>query len=155
MLLVRRFEERLLPDHGESRIPATLYPSTGQEAIGVGVGAALRDGDIVRSWVRGIAQAIGRRMPLDLLSAEMLGKATGVMEGRGGVQFLGWPEGGYLGGCGVRRFLFAFRAFSSRPSWIAPQNEQPEHCDNDDCSHDDYDHDRGQACCDQHYRQCA
>jgi TPP-dependent pyruvate/acetoin dehydrogenase alpha subunit len=101
MLLARRLEERLQRDHNEGKIPATLYLSTGQEAVGIGVGEALQPGDIVRSWVRGISQALGRRMPLGLLCSEILGRETGGMKGRGGVQFLGWREGGFLGGTGV------------------------------------------------------
>lgn len=101
MLLARRFEERIEAVHREGRIPGALHLAVGQEAVGVGAGGALEPGDLVRSWVRGHHQAIGRGMPLGLLCAELMGKATGGMRGRGGHQFLLWREGGFLGGCGV------------------------------------------------------
>lgn len=101
MLLARRLEERLEVAHREGRIPGALHLAVGQEAVGIGVGAALEEGDLVRSWVRGHHQAVGRGMPLRLLCAELMGKATGGMKGRGGHQLLLWREGGFLGGCGV------------------------------------------------------
>jgi TPP-dependent pyruvate/acetoin dehydrogenase alpha subunit len=101
MLLARRYEERMLEEHRNGNVPGGMMQSTGQEAIGVGVGAALRSGDIVRHWVRGVSQAIGAKMPLDLLCAEMMGKASGGTGGRGGVQFATWKEGGFYGGGAV------------------------------------------------------
>ena len=101
MLLARRFEERIETAHREGRIPGALHLAVGQEAVGIGAGAALEPGDLVRSWVRGHHQAIGRGMPLRILAAELMGKATGGMKGRGGHQFLLWREGGFLGGCGI------------------------------------------------------
>ncbi len=101
MLVARRYEERMFEEHRKGNVPGGMMQSTGQEAIGVGVGAALQRGDIVRHWVRGVSQAIGSKMPLDLLCAEMMGKATGGLGGRGGVQFATWKEGGFYGGGGV------------------------------------------------------
>jgi acetoin:2,6-dichlorophenolindophenol oxidoreductase subunit alpha len=101
MLLCRRFEERMLEEIRKNNVPGGLMQSTGQEAIGVGVGAALQQGDIVRHWVRGVSQAIGRKMPLDILCAEMMGKAMGGIGGRGGIQFATWKEGDFYGGGGV------------------------------------------------------
>lgn len=101
MLLARRFEERMQNEYNEGRVPGGLMLSIGQEAVGAGVGIALEADDIVRSWVRGNSQAIGRGMPLRLLCAEIMGKVTGGMKGRGGAQFLAWREGAYIGGCSV------------------------------------------------------
>lgn len=101
MLLARRFEERIEVAHREGKVPGALHLAVGQEAVGIGVCAALEPGDIVRHWVRGHHQAIGRGMPLRLLAAELLGRSTGGMKGRGGHQFLLWREGRFLGGCGV------------------------------------------------------
>lgn len=110
VLLVRRYEERMLEEHRKGNVPGGMMQSTGQEAIGVGVGAALRTGDIVRHWVRGVAQAIGSKMPLELLCAEMMGKAAGGIGGRGGVQFATWKEGGFYGGGGVIGSVMAVAA---------------------------------------------
>ncbi len=101
MLLARRFEERIEAAHREGRIPGALHLAVGQEAVGIGACAALEPVDLVRSWVRGHHQAIGRGMPLRILAAELMGKATGGMKGRGGHQLLLWREGGFLGGCGI------------------------------------------------------
>ena len=110
ILLARRFEERMLEEHRKGNVPGGMMQSTGQEAIGAGVGAALQPGDIVRHWVRGVSQAIGSKMPLDLLCAEMMGKATGGVGGRGGVQFATWKEGGFYGGGGVIGSVMAVAA---------------------------------------------
>ncbi len=101
MLLARRYEERMFEEHRKGNVPGGMMQSTGQEAIGVGFGTALQTGDIVRHWVRGVSQAIGAKMPLGLLCAEMMGKASGGIGGRGGVQFATWKEGGFYGGGGV------------------------------------------------------
>ncbi len=110
ILLARRFEERMLEEHRNGNVPGGMMQSTGQEAIGAGVGAALQPGDIVRHWVRGVSQAIGSKMPLDLLCSEMMGKATGGVGGRGGVQFATWKEGGFYGGGGVIGSVMAVAA---------------------------------------------
>jgi acetoin:2,6-dichlorophenolindophenol oxidoreductase subunit alpha len=101
MLLARRFEERIAQVHREGRIPGALHLANGQEAVGVGACAALEPEDLIRTWVRGHHQVIGRGMPLRLICAELMGKATGSMRGRGGHQFLAWREGNLLGGCGI------------------------------------------------------
>lgn len=110
MLLARRYEERMFDEHRKGNVPGGMMQSTGQEAIGVGVGATLQEGDIVRHWVRGVSQAIGAKMPLGLLCAEMMGKASGGIGGRGGVQFATWQEGGFFGGGGVIGSVMAVAA---------------------------------------------
>jgi acetoin:2,6-dichlorophenolindophenol oxidoreductase subunit alpha len=101
MLLARRLEERVEALHRAGKIPGALHLANGQEAVGIGVGAGLERQDIVRTWVRGHHQVIGRGMPLRPLVAELMGRATGSMQGRGGHQFLAFPERNLLGGCGV------------------------------------------------------
>jgi TPP-dependent pyruvate/acetoin dehydrogenase alpha subunit len=41
ILLARRYEERMFEEHRKGNVPGGMMQSTGQEAIGVGVGAAL------------------------------------------------------------------------------------------------------------------
>lgn len=101
LLCARMFEERMTAANAAGQVPGGLMQSIGQEAVGIGIGSARREGDIGRSWVRGISQAIGFGLPLPELCAELFGRAGGVMGGRGGAQFLAWREGGYLGGSGV------------------------------------------------------
>ena len=89
MLRVRLFEERARELFQNGRIPGFLHTSVGQEAVAVGVAAALRPDDYVLSTHRGHAadraraRALARRdrrrprgprrdhrAPLRLLSAE-------------------------------------------------------------------------------------
>lgn len=99
MLRIRLLEERLqeLCDQG---LGADWHFSKGQEAIPVGVCAALRDTDYVVAHHRTIAHAIAKGVPMEPLVAELLGKATGINGGRAGEMHMSYPE---------KRFMFSFQ----------------------------------------------
>lgn len=101
MLTVRRLEERLLELKKEGRTVGALHLCVGQEAVGIGVGAALRPTDTLGSTHRGHAHLIGKGTDLRALTAELWGKAAGVVGGRGGHQLMADPSIGLLGGSGV------------------------------------------------------
>ena len=99
MVLIRVLEEELqkLCDIGEG---ADLHFSRGQEAISVGVMAALRPTDYVVGHHRTIAHALAKGVPLKPLVAEVLGRPGGLSQGRAGEMHLSDP---------THRFMFSFQ----------------------------------------------
>ncbi|MGH9298323.1 MAG: thiamine pyrophosphate-dependent enzyme, partial [Acidimicrobiales bacterium] len=77
MLLIRRFEERLLDLHG-TEVIGSIHPCLGQEAIAVGTRAGLRDGDRVVATYRGHHWALAWGLPLEQVFAEICGRESGV-----------------------------------------------------------------------------
>ena len=80
---------------GEARCPCHLY--IGQEAIAVGVCAALERADSVWGGHRSHGHYLAKGGSLESMFAEILGKATGCSGGRGGSMHLLAPEQGILG----------------------------------------------------------
>ena len=99
MLLVRVLEEELqkLCDLGEA---GDLHLNRGQEAIALGVCAAIRPTDYVVGHHRTIAHAVAKGVPLYPLVAELLGKADGICGGMSGEMHLSYP---------AARFMFSFQ----------------------------------------------
>lgn len=97
MLRIRIFEERVadLVTAGEITCPCHLY--IGQEAIAVGVCAALRTDDYVFGTHRSHGHYLAKGGSMREMMAEILGKVTGCSRGRGGSMHLFAPEVGLLG----------------------------------------------------------
>jgi len=87
---IRRFEETVLENFPRGVFYGTTHTYLGQEANAVGVLAHLQDGDVVFSNHRGHGHFIAYGGDLRALSAELMGKVTGVCAGRGGSQHLHW-----------------------------------------------------------------
>jgi len=88
MLLVRRFEERLLELFDTGELFGTTHCYIGQEANAVGVLNHLLPADIVYSSHRCHGHFLLQSDRPDLLMAEIMGRTTGVVGGRGGSQHL-------------------------------------------------------------------
>lgn len=101
MLRVRLFEERARELFANGRIPGFLHVSIGQEAVAVGVSAALRPDDYMLSTHRGHGHLIAKGGALRGLMAELYGKATGICHGKGGTMHIADVSVGYLGANGV------------------------------------------------------
>ena len=84
MLLIRRFEEAGERLSLRGKIPAGVHPAIGQEAVAVGTMAALDPGDIVCGTHRSHHLALARGPDPSDLMAELYGKGTGLLGGRGG-----------------------------------------------------------------------
>src|SRR5437762_13230878 len=84
MTLIREFEERLkkLVDTGLP-VGAVHYYS-GEEAVAVGVCAALRPNDWITSTHRGHGHCIAKGVDVRPMMAELYGKVTGTNRGKGG-----------------------------------------------------------------------
>jgi len=101
MLRVRLFEERARELFQHGRIPGFLHTSVGQEAVAVGVAAALRPDDYVLSTHRGHGHLVAKGGSLRGLMAELYGKANGICHGKGGTMHIADVSVGYLGANGV------------------------------------------------------
>lgn len=97
MVLIRRSEEVIadLLTAGEIKCPTHLY--IGQEAIAVGICAALETEDTVFGTHRSHGHFLAKGGGLDEMMAELYGKSTGCARGRGGSMHLVAPEVGILG----------------------------------------------------------
>ena len=92
MILIREFEEICGQAVASGEIHGEMHLSVGQEAVGAAICAVLRDEDAVVSTHRSHAHAIGKRVPLKPLLAEIFEKETGLCRGRGGHMHLFDPE---------------------------------------------------------------
>ena len=101
MLQAREFEEQLYYLFLTRPMPGTMHQATGQEAVAVGVGCALRPGDYVTSNHRGHAHCIALDVPLSEMMAEMFAKREGSCHGMGGSLHLADPGRGMLGAFGI------------------------------------------------------
>lgn len=101
MFLIRRFEERLLALFGEGELFGTTHCYIGQEANAVGIINHLEPRDIIFSNHRCHGHFLVRSSRADLLMGELMGRATGLVGGRGGSQHIcheGFYSNGVQGG---------------------------------------------------------
>lgn len=101
LLACREFEERLYHLFLTEAMPGTMHQYTGQEAVAVGICAALRKDDYITSTHRGHGHAIAKGVSLASLMAEMFAKETGCCGGMGGSMHVTDASVGMLGATGV------------------------------------------------------
>lgn len=101
MLRIRRFEERALVAYGQQKIRGFCHVYIGQEAITAGIETALQPGDAIVTAYRQHGTAIGRGVPLNAAMAELYGKSTGIVKGKGGSMHFFFAENKYFGGNGI------------------------------------------------------
>jgi TPP-dependent pyruvate/acetoin dehydrogenase alpha subunit len=99
MLLIRQTEERIQELFVENLIRGTTHLCIGQEAVSVGMAAALdaSRGDTVTCTYRGHGHALALGMDPYSLMAEMMGKAAGCCKGKGGSMHLTDMSVGLIG----------------------------------------------------------
>lgn len=96
LLRVRRVEERLAELYKEQEMRTPTHFSIGQEAIAVGVCAALAPTDVIYSGHRCHAHYLAKGGDLSALVAELYGRETGCAKGRGGSVHLADPAVGMM-----------------------------------------------------------
>lgn len=101
MELIRQVEERLSAASLGGDLPGPVHVSIGQEAIAVGVCAALRDDDWLASTHRGHGHFLARGGDPNALVAEVFGRITGACRGRGGSMHVADLSKGILGAQGI------------------------------------------------------
>lgn len=98
---IRRFEEVAIEQYRLGNIYGYLHPYIGEEAIAVGVIAALNPDDYISSTHRGHGHAIAKGHDLKKIFAELMGKETGYCRGRGGSMHVANLEQNNLGANGI------------------------------------------------------
>ncbi|HEX7548050.1 MAG TPA: thiamine pyrophosphate-dependent dehydrogenase E1 component subunit alpha, partial [Candidatus Methylomirabilis sp.] len=101
MLTIRRFEETAIQLFERGLIRGNVHPCIGQEAVSVGVCAALRRDDYMTSTHRGHGNCLAKGADPKLMAAELLGKATGYCKGKGGSMHIADLDLGMLGCNGI------------------------------------------------------
>jgi TPP-dependent pyruvate/acetoin dehydrogenase alpha subunit len=97
MLQIRVFEEQAIELFAKGLITGTTHPCIGQEAISVGVCAALGKEDQVLATYRGHGAALAKGCSMATIMAELLTRTTGCCKGRGGSMHLCDVQQGFLG----------------------------------------------------------
>lgn len=88
MLRIRRIEEALADRYAEQEMRCPMHLCIGQEAIAVGVCAALSGNDVVFGNHRAHGHYLARGGNLNAMIAELYGRVTGCCGGRGGSMHL-------------------------------------------------------------------
>lgn len=101
LCMIRLFETRCVQLYRQGLIRGYYHPYTGEEAIAVGVCAALETGDCITSTHRGHGHCIARGADIRKMVAELFGKKTGYCSGLGGSMHIADFAGGNLGANGI------------------------------------------------------
>lgn len=94
---MRVFEERARQLFFDGLIRGTTHLATGQEAVAAGFGAAMRPDDYTFCTYRGHDHVLARGASMSALLGELMGRAGGMMGGKGGSMHLTSVEHGALG----------------------------------------------------------
>ncbi|HZK67299.1 MAG TPA: thiamine pyrophosphate-dependent dehydrogenase E1 component subunit alpha [Chloroflexota bacterium] len=101
MVRIRKFEDGVIQVYLRGLMPGLAHAYSGEEAVGVGVCAALRDDDYITSTHRGHGHLIAKGGKTDRMMAEVLGKEAGYNRGRGGTMHIADLSLGILGANGI------------------------------------------------------
>ena len=97
MIGIRLFEEQVNDLYKTARMPGLAHLYSGEEAVAVGVCAALRREDYITSTHRGHGHCLAKGASVDRMFAELLGKAPGYCRGKGGSMHIADQHTGNLG----------------------------------------------------------
>jgi pyruvate dehydrogenase E1 component alpha subunit len=97
MVECREFEVRGQELFFEGLVRGTTHMGTGQEAIAAGFGVAMRSDDYTFCTYRGHNHVLARGVPMGPVYAELFGRATGLLGGKGGSMHLTSVEHGHMG----------------------------------------------------------
>src|SRR5438477_5067479 len=101
MLLIRRFEEKAGQLYGMGLIGGFCHLYIGQEAVVVGMQAALEPGDQVITAYRDHGHMLATGMDPKGVMAELTGRATGYSKGKGGSMHMFSRNKNFFGGHGI------------------------------------------------------
>ena len=97
MLRIRRIEEALAKRYTEQEMRCPMHLCIGQEAIAVGVGAAILVSDKMYSNHRAHGHYLAKGGNLNAMVAELYGRASGCCGGRGGSMHMIDLDVGFMG----------------------------------------------------------
>src|SRR5438034_7238610 len=101
MLLIRRFEEKAGQLYGMGLIGGFCHLYIGQEAVVVGIQAALQPGDAIITSYRDHGHMLASEMDPKGVMAELTGRAGGYSRGKGGSMHMFSREKNFYGGHGI------------------------------------------------------
>ncbi len=101
MLRIRYFELAVEKNFQLGHIYGTAHLGIGQEAASAGSIAALKGNDLITSTHRGHGHCIAKGADLNLMMAEIFGRATGYCKGKGGSMHIADVSAGNLGANGI------------------------------------------------------
>ena len=97
MVRIRLFEDHVNELYKRGIMPGLAHLYSGEEAIAVGVCAALSREDYITSTHRGHGHCLAKGATPKLMFAELLGKEAGYCRGKGGSMHIADPATGNLG----------------------------------------------------------
>ncbi len=97
MLLIRRFEEKIIDVYSVQDMKTPVHLYIGQEAIACGVCVHLKNDDYVFSTHRSHGHCLAKGTPPSILYAEFYGRKSGCAKGKGGSMHLVDTERGIWG----------------------------------------------------------
>jgi len=97
MVRLRLFERRAHDLFLQGLVKGTSHLSLGQEAIAAGFAAAMRPSDLTFATYRGHAHTLARGVSMTAVMGELMGRAVGLMAGKGGSMHLTSVEHGVMG----------------------------------------------------------
>jgi pyruvate dehydrogenase E1 component alpha subunit len=97
MVECRRFEVRAQELFFEGLVRGTTHLGVGQEAVAAGFGVAMREDDYTFCTYRGHNHTLARGVPMAPIYAELFGRGTGLMGGKGGSMHLTSVEHNAMG----------------------------------------------------------
>ena len=101
MVEIRLFEDAAQRGFRQGKIGGYLHVYSGQEAVATGFIDALKEGDRTITAYRDHAHVILQGADPKRVMAELYGKGTGIVKGKGGSMHLFHVEGGMYGGYGI------------------------------------------------------
>jgi pyruvate dehydrogenase E1 component alpha subunit len=101
MVLIRAFEEQARELYMKNMMRGATHMYIGEEAIAVGVCAALNKEDTITSTHRGHGHCLAKGGDPKLMMAELLGRVTGYCKGKGGSMHIADLDLGILGANGI------------------------------------------------------
>jgi len=97
LYLTRRSEEKIREHYNENEMKTPIHMSMGEEAIAVGVCHAIKAKDQVFGSYRSHAIYLTKTGDTDNFFAEMYGKSTSLLKGKGGSMHMCAPDSGFMG----------------------------------------------------------
>ncbi len=113
---MRLFEKRVHDLFLRGLVKGTSHLSIGQEAVAAGFGAAMRPDDWTFATYRGHAHTLARGVPMGPVMAELLGRADGLMAGKGGSMHLTSVDHGVMGSYAI---IGAHLCVANGAAWTA------------------------------------
>lgn len=101
MYRIRKFEEKTLLAYSQQKIRGFCHVYIGQEAIGAALVTGIRKEDAVVTAYRQHGVGLARGLSSDSCMAELFGKETGCVKGKGGSMHFFSKKHNYFGGNGI------------------------------------------------------